>query len=157
MTCPHMPTQVMPTHAHTCLHNDMPTHASLVPRPSSLLRMHLTLINYDHMILANICTSCVREEMDLRLLLFVLVAVRVNQATNGSGLYIMLRNETTRYVAVWQIGDSGEANTDTFSSLTLGPCSVNVEIVSYSTMDTKRHIFVGEYTVIFCENSLTEC
>ena len=84
--------------------------------------------------------------MDLRLLLFALVAVRVSQAAAGSGLYIMLRNQTTRYVDVWEIGDTGEASTRTFSSLALGQCSVNVEIVGYSTMDTKRHIFVGKYT-----------
>ena len=86
------------------------------------------------------------EKMDLRLLLFALVAVRVSQAAAGSGLYIMLRNQTTRYVDVWEIGNTGEASTRTFSSLALGRCSVNVEIVGYSTMDTKRHIFVGEYS-----------
>lgn len=86
--------------------------------------------------------------MDSKLLLLVLVAVHVSEQTDlGDGLYIMLRNETTRFVTVRQIGGIGGAAERmglSSWSVSLEQCSLDTEIVSYSTMDTKRHIFVGK-------------
>ena len=78
--------------------------------------------------------------------LFLLLVVRVGQAASGSGLYIMLRNETTRMVAVRQITyiEAATKTELTSWSVALGQCPVNLEIVSYSAMDTVRHIFVGK-------------
>ena len=107
----------------------------------------------DHMtVLLTPGTRTVPREMLLRLLLFALVTAHVCQADLGSGLCIMLRNETTRMVTVRTIGpphistwgEDTEVGLSS-SSVSLAQCSVDVQIVAYSAMDTKRHIFVGRY------------
>jgi len=87
-------------------------------------------------------------------LVLLLVVVRVSQAVSGSGLYIMLRNETTRIVTVRQISCIKDRSSELSSwNVALGLCPVNSEIVSYSAMDTKRHIFVGK--LVFNVSAMT--
>ena len=59
-----------------------------------------------------------------------------------SGLYILLRNETTRVVSARQVTVTPAASLSQWSA-ELGQCSLNVEIVGYATMDSARHTFIG--------------
>ena len=63
-------------------------------------------------------------------------------ARETSGLYMLLRNETTRVVSARQVAVTSAASLSGWSAK-LGQCSLNVEIVGYSTMDSARHTFIG--------------
>ena len=89
-------------------------------------------------------------EMNVKLVILaavLLVAQTVDAVQETQGLYMLLRNETTRLVSARQLVVS-PTESETMAGLSswsvgLGQCSVNVEIVGYSTMDTVRKTFIG--------------
>ena len=77
----------------------------------------------------------------------LLVAQTIDAVQETQGLYILLRNESTRLVSVRQIVVS-PTESKTMASLSswkvdLVQCSEYYEIVAYSTMDTVRKTFIG--------------
>ena len=89
-------------------------------------------------------------EIKLLLLAIVLVAQHAQAIDNTKGLYMMLRNETTGFVSARQLVINPTTKSETMAGLSqwnvgLGQCSVNVEIVGYSTMDTVRQTFIGTF------------
>ena len=94
--------------------------------------------------------DCLMAEMNVKLVMILaavlLVAQTVDAVQETQGLYMLLRNETTRLVSARQLVVSPTAKTMaglSSWSVDLGQCSVNVEIVGYSTMDTVRKTFIG--------------
>ena len=92
-------------------------------------------------------------EIKLLLLAIVMVAQlaqAIDDADNTRGLYMMLRNETTGFVSVRQLVIFPTTKSETMAGLSqwnvgLSQCSVNVEIIGYSTMDTVRQTFIGTF------------
>ena len=89
-------------------------------------------------------------EMNVKLLFLaavLLVAQTIDAVQETQGLYIFLRNESTRLVSVREIVVS-PTESKTMASLSswkvdLVQCSEDVQIVTYSTMDTVRKTFIG--------------